>query len=59
MKWLVCGEVALVTMTVLTSWRKYLSMNKNLLFFMMVSNNIPIVWVFGAPGSRVLACNFM
>ena len=46
-------------MAVPTSWRKYLSMNERLLFFRMVSSNIPIEWGLGAPGGRVLVFNLM
>ena len=59
MKRLAYGGADLVPMAVLTSWRKCLSMNEQLLFFRMVSINAPIVWGLGAPKGRVLACNFM
>ena len=42
-KRLAYGEAVLVPMAVTTSWRKCLFMNKTLLFFRMVSNNIPIL----------------
>ena len=56
---LVYGGAVLVPLALPTSWRKCLSMNERLLFFRMVSSNIAIVWGLGAPGGRVLACNFM
>ena len=34
-------------------------MNERLLFFRMISSNTSIMWRLGAPGGRVLACNFM
>ena len=49
---------ALVSMVVPISWRKCLSMNERLLFFRMVSSNTPILRYLGAPGGKVLACNF-
>ena len=59
MKRLAYGGAALVLMVVPTSWRKCLSLNERLLFFRIVSSNTPIVLGLGAPGGRVLACNFM
>ena len=59
MKRLVYGGVVLVPMAMPTSWRKCLSLNERLLFFRMVSSNTLIVQGLGAPGGRVLACNFM
>ena len=59
MKRLAYSGTAFVAMAVLTSWRKCLPMNERLLFFRMVSSNTPVVWELGAPGGRVLACNFM
>ena len=53
MKRLAYGGAALVPMAVLTSWMKCLYMNERLLFLMIVSSCIPIVWGLGAPGSRV------
>ena len=53
MKRLACGRAALVPMTVLTSWRKCLSMNETLLFFRMVSSNIQIVWGLGVSGGAL------
>ena len=50
---------ALVRMAVSTSWRKRLSMNERVVFFRIVSSSIPIVWGLGAPGGKVLTCNFM
>ena len=57
-KRLACGGAALVSMAVPISWRKCLSMNERLLFFRMVSSNTPILRYLGAPGGKVLACNF-
>ena len=59
MKGLGFGGVDLVPMAVPTIWSKYLSMNKRLFFFRMVSSNTPILWWLRAPGGRVLARNFM
>ena len=59
MKRLAYGGAALVPMAVPIIWKKCLSMNERMLFFRMVSSNIPIVWGLGAPGGRVLTCNFL
>ena len=59
MKRLAFGGVDLVPMAVPTIWSKYLSMNKRLFFFRMVSSNTPILWWLREPGGRVLARNFM
>ena len=59
MRRLAYGGAALVLMTVPASWKKCLSINERLLFFRIVSSNTPIVWGLGAPGSRVLARNFI
>ena len=42
-KMLAYGGAALVPMAVPTSWRKYLSTNERLLFFMFFRSNTPIV----------------
>ena len=52
MKRLAYGGAVLVPMTVPISSTKCLSMNERLLFFRMVSGNVPIVWGLGAPGGR-------
>ena len=60
MQRLTYGGATLVPMTVPTNWIKYFSINEGLLFFRMVTSNIPIYqWGFGTPGDRVSACNFM
>ena len=59
MKRLLYGGEALVSMAVLTSWRKFLSMNETFLFFRMVLSNTQIVLGLGTPEGRVLAFNFM
>ena len=59
MKRLAYGVATVASMVVPTSWRKCLSMNKELLFFRMVSSSIPIVRGLWATGGRVLVCNFM